>query len=109
MQVGLRKWKSASLRIGEPDIPAHMRPHMREVLDVKSENPRNGDATRLLYQVCAEADKAFTTLLLMPAAFDAGMNTEQLEKWYAKFGFERIQDEPVLMARQIVPPVRILH
>lgn len=105
MQTGLRTHKGASLRIAEPDcLPAHMRPHMRELLSVASANPRKGHASALMHQVCQEADDARTTLLLTVAPFAEGMTTEQLQKWYERFGFVVIQTEPALMmARQIQP------
>jgi len=103
MQPGLRKHKQASLRVAIPTgIPAHMQPHMRELISVKSGNPHKGQATGLMYQVCQEADDACKTLLIHVEPFDEGMNKEQLQKWYEKFGFSVIQTEPVLMmARQV--------
>lgn len=61
---------------------------------------KKGHATSLMKEVCQEADEAQTLLVLVPDSFDPeGMNTDQLEKWYEKFGFKRIQDKPVLMCR----------
>lgn len=105
METGRRDYKQASLRIAIPtSLPAHMQPHMRELLSVSSGNPRKGHATALMYQVCQEADDARMTLLIQVDPFDDGMTKEQLQKWYDKFGFEVIQTEPaLLMARKIKP------
>lgn len=104
MTPGLRQHKQATLRIAIPTgLPEHMQPHMREILSVASGRPRSGQATALMYQVCQEADTACKTLLLTVAPFGEGMTAEQLQKWYTKFGFGVIQDEPLMMARQIQP------
>lgn len=59
-----------------------------------------GHATSLLKEVCQEADESQTLLVLVPNSFDTNaLTTDQLEKWYEKFGFKRIQDKPVLMCR----------
>ncbi|MFA7279597.1 MAG: GNAT family N-acetyltransferase [Sterolibacterium sp.] len=102
MTPGLREHKQASLRLAVPTgLPEDMRSGIREVLDVASTNPRKGHATALMHEVCAEADKHGCVLLLTPRAFSEGMSTEQLSKWYARFGFEVVQTEPeTLMARQ---------
>ena len=106
MEPGLRTHRQASLRIAIAEgLPIEMRPNVREILSVQSSNPRKGDATALMYQVCAEADKWWFTLLVQVLPFDDGMTMEQLQKWYGRFGFLKIQDEPcVLMVRSPQPP-----
>lgn len=101
MSPGLRKLKSASLRVAVPlGLPSEMRPHIREILDVRSTVQRRGHAAALMNRVCKEADLDWFTLMLQVRAFDDGLSTDQLQKFYAKFGFETIQTEPeILMAR----------
>lgn len=116
MNIGLRTHKDASLRVAVAEgIPVEMRERVREILSVKSSNPRKGDATALMWTVCAEADKWWITLLAHVKPFDDAspqtMTQEQLQHWYAKFGFVKIQDKAddgtpvVLMARNPQPPV----
>lgn len=107
MNIGLREHRSASLRIAEPEgLPVEMRPLVREILSVKSENPGKGHATALMWSTVAEADKWWFTLLIQVRPFADGMTQEQLEKFYAKFGFSILQRDPcVLMVRSPQPPV----
>ncbi len=107
MDIGIRTYKQASLRVAAADgLPEEMRALVREILSVQSANPRKGDATALMHQTCAEADKYWFTLLVQVKPFDDGMSMEQLQKWYGRFGFVKVQDEPcVLMARNPKPPV----
>ena len=101
MTPGLREYKQATLRVAVPlGIPEHMRHGVREIVAVQTTNPRKGHATHLMHDVCAEADRTGFVLMLQVRPFDDGMDDEQLEEWYAKFGFIEIQHEPVLMARQ---------
>lgn len=100
MEPGLRTHKQASLRIAIPTaLPVEMWEKMREVRSLKSESHGKGHAKRLMYNVCHEADLAWLTLLIHVEPFDDGMSAEQLEKFYRKFGFEKIQDAPLLIAR----------
>lgn len=106
MDIGLRKFKSASLRLAEPSLPDYDWPsdyldNIREIVDIKSENPRKGHATNLLINVCKEADVEGKVLMLQVQQFSDGMGTDQLQKWYERRDFQVIQYEPVLlMARQ---------
>jgi hypothetical protein len=103
MDIGERFHKSASCRIAVPEgFPEDMQDGMREVVAIASTNPRKGHATELLHEVCREADIAGIVLVLRPDPFAAGMDAEQLAKWYGRFGFQQIQTEPaVLMARPV--------
>jgi N-acetylglutamate synthase-like GNAT family acetyltransferase len=79
-----------------------------EVKSVKTAKPQRhqGHATRLLEDVCKEADGAKMLLVLTPEQFDNGpIGSKQLQSWYARFGFEVIQDKPVLMCRDPVVSV----
>ena len=49
-----------------------------------------GYATKLLEKVCKVADNDTIVLILQPA----------VNSFYERFGFVKIQDDPVLMARQ---------
>lgn len=106
MAPGLREFRQASLRLAVPEgLPEEMRPHVREIVSVHSGNARKGQASALLYRVCAEADRASMTLMVQVGAFGAenALSDEQLEGWYARFGFLRIQAAPLLMARSPTP------
>lgn len=63
---------------------------------------RKGDATRLMKQVCGEADEDGTLLLLEPKPDDdAEFDEFLLQNFYRRFGFTRVQKAPVvLMARK---------
>lgn len=97
--TGLRQHKSASCRLSVPDEP-EIADRTRQISDVKAGNPRKGHATGLMHQVCDEADTANFLLILEARPFADGMDQEQLEKWYGKFGFWVVEQEgPRLMAR----------
>lgn len=106
MEPGLRTYKKASLRVAIAEgLPSDMWELTREIVGVQSENKRGGEATALMWQTCAEADRAWLTLMVHPLQFADGMDTERLTGWYAKFGFLKIQNEPCLMARSPQKPV----
>ena len=112
MNIGPREYKQASLRIALAEgLPVEMRPMTREIVGVQSKSPHNGHATALMHQTCAEADKWWMTLILHVKPFSDGLTQEQLEKFYSRFGFVKIQDAAddgrpaVLMARSPQPPV----
>jgi hypothetical protein len=54
--------------------------------------PRNGNGTRILQELCDQADKFGVALkasaIVTPNGKDDDMTTDQLEKWYRKFGFK---------------------
>ncbi len=85
-------------------LPAHMRDGTRELcsLQVPVAEQGKGYATSLVNKVCRDADAAGIVLVLWPQPFGQhiALSRGQLEEWYARaFGFQRIQPEPVLMAR----------
>lgn len=101
MNTGLRKHKSATLRVAVPEaLPQHMQEGVREILSVQCSNPKKGHATRLLREVCAEADRSGTVLMLEARAFDDGMDDAQLKAWYMRSGFVQTQESPIIMARR---------
>lgn len=106
MEPGIREHKTASLRVSFAEcLPEDMREGTREIVSLKSDAQGKGLATTLLWSVCHEADMEKKVLILQPLQFGEGMTSEQLAVWYAGFGFQQIQTDPVvLMAR--IPRVR---
>ena len=96
MKLGKRQLGAASCRLGSSDaLPVHL----RDVIEVSEVfvpewHRRKGVASRLMRQVCDDADAHAKVLMLMPDGDD------WLPAWYAQFGFVAIQNNPVLMARQ---------
>ncbi len=73
---------------------------VREIVSLQSTDRQKGHATLLMWTVCHEADLAQMVLMLKPEPFSDGMGAKKLKKFYEKFGFCEIQQEPcVLMAR----------
>ena len=102
MMPGIRQHKSASLRVAIPEgMPEDLSSQLRELLSVKSEFKRNGEATALMYQVTSEADFAWMVLFLHVKPFEDGITEEQLIKFYRKFGFEVVQTDPVLLMSRL--------
>lgn len=101
MTPGPRYHKQASLRVALPEgVPEEMRDDMREIVDVQSTDRRQGAATALMYTVCTEADREWKTLFLKVEPFDDGaVDADKLRKWYSRFGFAVVQEQPCLMAR----------
>lgn len=99
MTPGPRTHRSASCRIAIAEgLPEEMRKVTRELLEFRSLNPRKGHASALMHQVTAEADRAWITLLIQVRPFhDSGMTQAQLESFYARHSFEKIQDTPVVL------------
>jgi GNAT superfamily N-acetyltransferase len=79
-------------------------PRVREILALYTEPAQRnkGYASELLKEVCAEADKHAIVLILKPEPYGSTGGLKHLQAFYKKFGFTRIQDRPVLMARPIV-------
>lgn len=94
-------------------LPAHMSARVRELcnLEVPASEQGKGYATTLVHKVCREADAAGMVLVLWPQPFgeNIALSRSQLEDWYSReFGFQRIQEEPVLMARMPGSTPRLL-
>ena len=95
----------SALKITYPiGLPGHMRKNIREVTSLYTGNKFRGKgyASKLLQEVCISADKHAIVLLIAPKPFDNGLDQEQLISFYSRHGFVKIQDNPVLMARQNV-------
>ena len=108
MQTGPRHYRSAMLRIAMcAALPDHMRDGTREILGLQCSNPRKGYATRLMLETCREADEAGIVLIVQPGQFDDGMTTEQLTKWYERFGFVALPSEgaPVMARMRYGKPI----
>lgn len=104
MNPGTRTLGDASLTIGVcKALPPEMRPVTRELSEllVPVASRHEGQATRLMHQVCDEADKERITLVLFVDPFDEpDLGRSQLADWYARrFGFIPIQADPLLLAR----------
>lgn len=114
MRPGRRELNEASLSVCMSEaVPEGMRPHVRELLNIHVEpEARNKKlATMLLNLVCQEADANGITLLLTARPMDdQGPDEEHLIAWYAKFGFQGLQDTPngLMLARQVSAPHRVV-
>lgn len=111
MTPGPRQLGAASLELSICQaVPPAMRPLVREItsLYVPPGHRHRGEAKALLEQVGKEADERKMVLLLIAKPFgDEGyVDLPALERLYASVGFNRIQDDPVLMVR---PCTAVLH
>jgi N-acetylglutamate synthase-like GNAT family acetyltransferase len=112
MRPGKRELATASVTVSMTDaVPARMRETVREVshVFVPVEDRRKRLATALLNLVCQEADANGITLLLTVNPYDSGgPSADELQDWYAQFGFRDLQNSPTgkIMARQVSNPRR---
>lgn len=108
MKPGTRMHGPASLRLSyNTTVPAHLRGGLLELshLIVPESHRRQGYASMLMQKVCAEADRAGKVLILTVRPYDViGMDGTQLQEWYGRYGFQIIQQDPVLMARPAHAP-----
>lgn len=74
-------------------------PGVLEVASCRTEHGsrRQGYGTKLMQEICGDADIERQVIVLMPKAYDGG--PKELDKFYGRFGFIKIQRAPVLMAR----------
>lgn len=104
--IGKRTNEHSRLELEEAtNLPAEMQPVVRWVRDVETdpEYLRQGWATKLLTEVCKEADENKIALMLEPYGYGE-MSDRDLMAWYYKhFRFITIQvktkDLPCLMIR----------
>lgn len=87
-------------------LPRHMEGRAYEVSSVfvPVDHRREGNGSNLIRTICASADMDGVMLILMVSPLNDGggvMDSGQLERWYGRFGFRKIQDDPVLMARMV--------
>lgn len=100
--IGERKVGSAVLELVKTNaVPDHLRHSIREItkLSTAETERRKGFATALLNMICYEADKN-KILLILTAESTGAMTNKRLVKFYQSFGFKKIQNGPILMARQ---------
>lgn len=74
-------------------LSQHMVKHTRELCDlyVPPEERRKGHATALVRAVLKHTDAAGLSLLVRPPI--------DSQEWFRRFGFMRIQEKPLLLAR----------
>ena len=100
---GPRQLDGATCHLMAVDLPAHIARRTRQVvgLTVAMQQRRQGKASALMREVCAEADREGFMLVLEPKPTDASLTVEQAESFYNRFGFMTIQTEPIrLMVRE---------
>lgn len=75
--------------------------NIREIVSVWTDpgHRKQGYATQLMQSVCSAADDSKTVLMLAPKEYGNSKGLKKLERWYLRFGFIRIQEAPILMAR----------
>ena len=89
--IGVRWYESASCEVRYSlNLPPSLRENVREVSKVKAGIKGARHGSKLIEKVCIEADNAGKMLILMP-------DTKKLELWYNRFGFIRVQSEPVVL------------
>lgn len=101
MESGLMAMGHSSLKLSP--LAGMEGKQVLQISDLKTapEHQNEGEATRLMEEACRRADMSQFLLVLTPARFNHGpLSDKELERWYAKFGFRRIQDKPVLMCRE---------
>ena len=67
--------------------------------DIRTLDPGKGNSSRLLSQILAITDKNKVDVDLIAEAYNKGLSTEQLRDWYARNGFEALEQDPDTMLR----------
>lgn len=102
--TGTRHYGPARCVLSIPfSLPPKIRERVRELSQfiVPKLDRKQGLAGALLEHVTAEADKAGMVLMLIAEPYDAITDLDRLIALYERYGFVRIQTNPVpLMARQ---------
>lgn len=85
-------------------LPEKMKKDVREVSSVHCaiSDRRQGHATKLMQEICADADTRKMVLVLVVQSYGAGdrMSDLQLIEWYDRFGFRPLPNgDTVLLAR----------
>jgi GNAT superfamily N-acetyltransferase len=82
-------------------VPAHLRGGLLEITKVyvPAEDRGKGLASEMIAKICLQADADRFILLTMPQPYgDGAMSKDELSRWYIRrFGFEVLQDTPVLL------------
>ena len=100
MEAGLLAQGHASLKLSP--LAGMEDRQLLQISDLKvdEEHQNQGEATRLMEEVCRRADMSMFLLILSPQPFNNGpLSAQNLQRWYGKFGFKVVQDKPVLMCR----------
>ena len=95
MKTGTVQLGNASLHLGYSQIvPPPQRGFAREITElfVPEKHRGKGEATALLNDVCEQADQYDIMLILIA-------DTKKLGLFYERFGFEVIQQSPIVMVR----------
>lgn len=104
--LGVKTYGDTSVRLSQfrpTDKPYPMCRWLSHIWTAE-EHRGKGSASRMLKNVMRQADDAHLTLILQPSNEDfAGLDIVQLESWYTRHGFVRIQDSPLIMARTPKP------
>lgn len=103
MHLGRRNHSYASLEVMPGVIDDEDKLRLIGYLKTAKAYRKQGHASRLMRDVCIEANQSQTVLLVQPKGsdHDAPLSDEQLELFYMRYGFKVIQREPiVLMARE---------
>ena len=99
MKPGIRTKGPASARLSYSTlVGANLRGMLRELthLQVSEDARGQGHGSALMRDICAEADKARTVLMLTA-------DSRKLAAFYERFGFKLIQADPLLMVRANEP------
>ena len=106
MTPGVRHHGHASCKVGVAKaLPLHMRKQVMEVSSIRTEPEYRGrgDATMLMFKTCTDADAAGKFLLLhVEPDADSPLGRDELADFYRRFGFNPIQDDPLLMVRPCI-------
>ena len=95
MNCGARSYGKASLMVAIPtSLPGRMQGRVREIVGVyvPEAHRRQGLATELLTRTAREASRKGAVLMLT-------LDDDALEAFYGRFGFIRVQRDPILMVR----------
>lgn len=108
MKTDFANEHSSCRAVVNPELPEHMHERVREIVRVWTDKDHRGEgyATQLMQEVCNDADSSNMVLILRPQPFDANISKAKLIEFYKRFGFSKMQDDPVLMAR--APTFKVL-
>jgi len=115
MKFGTRQFGAASCSVrASVQVPKDMSATVVEVSSLWCPPEQRGQrfATKLMHEICDEADKESKVLLLHvhPYGEEPSLDSTELADWYARrFGFMPIQPRPLLMARMVGATPRTLH
>lgn len=102
MKIGERKHGHAKCMVSFCSaLPEYMRQGVREIsaLETDPHHRRNGDATKLMNEICADADtrKMILVLTVQPFGVLPRLSGPQLVAWYMKFGFNPLPNGSTIM------------